>query len=67
MTADLYLAPNDKNLRKPDKYRIASIRTVVNQLEEIDMTQENGQDESSVLYWIMLGVMFVAFATVAVS
>ena len=67
MTAGVNLARNDKNLRKPDKYRIVSIRTVVNQLEEIDMAQVNGKDETSVLYWIMLGIMIVAFATVAVS
>jgi len=31
------------------------------------MTQDNAKKGNSVLYWIMLGIMFAAFFTVALS
>jgi len=35
--------------------------------QEIDMTHEDTKEGRSVLYWIALGTIFVAFITVALS
>jgi hypothetical protein len=35
--------------------------------QEIEMPQDTDKEGNSILYWIMLGIMFAAFLAVAVS
>jgi hypothetical protein len=35
--------------------------------KEIEMTKVNAKERNSILYWIMLGIMFAAFFAIAAS